>query len=98
MSRVGWLDVVKVTVTESAIDVADQGMRLVGGPSFRRGHVLERLYRDARSGPYHPLTTDQTYDLLGRIELGLLEQPGGEAAAGENGAGNGHAAKRTVPA
>lgn len=99
MARVGWLDVVKVTVTESAIDVADQGMRLVGGPSFRRGHILERLYRDARSGPYHPLTTDQTYDLLGKVELGLTEQPGGgEPAAGENGSGDGEAAKRAVPA
>ncbi|MCW3063167.1 MAG: acyl-CoA dehydrogenase protein [Solirubrobacterales bacterium] len=79
MSRVGWLDVCKVTITESAIDIADLGMRLVGGQSFRRGHVLERLYRDARSGPFHPLTTEQTYDLLGRIELGLMEAPAEDA-------------------
>jgi alkylation response protein AidB-like acyl-CoA dehydrogenase len=75
MSRLGWLDVCKVTVTETAIEAADLGMRLVGGQAFRRGHVLERLYRDARSGPFHPLTTEQTYDLLGRIELGLVEAP-----------------------
>jgi len=80
MNRVGWLDVCKVVVTENAIDVADQGMRLVGGSSFRRGHVLERMYRDSRSGPFHPLTTDQTYDLLGRIELGLVEAPAEEAS------------------
>jgi alkylation response protein AidB-like acyl-CoA dehydrogenase len=83
MSRLGWLDVCKVVATENAIDIVDQGMRLVGGQTFRRGHVLERLYRDARSGPFHPLTTDQTYDLLGRIELGLTEAPATDAPDAE---------------
>jgi len=75
MARLANIDVVKIVTTENAIDVIDQGMRLVGGQTFRRGHVLERLYRDARSGPFHPLTTDQEHDLLGRIELGLMESP-----------------------
>jgi hypothetical protein len=51
-------------------------MRLIGGSTFRRGHVLERLYRDSRSGPFQPMTTDQTYDHLGKFELGLMEMPG----------------------
>jgi hypothetical protein len=38
--------------------------------------VLERLYRDSRSGPFQPMTTDQTYDHLGKFELGLMEMPG----------------------
>jgi alkylation response protein AidB-like acyl-CoA dehydrogenase len=50
-------------------------MRLVGGSTFRRGHVLERLYRDSRSGPFQPMTTDQTYDHLGKFELGLMDVP-----------------------
>ena len=45
------------------------------GSTFRRGHALERLFRDAKSGPFHPLTTDQEYDLLGRLELGLMDAP-----------------------
>jgi alkylation response protein AidB-like acyl-CoA dehydrogenase len=73
VARSAWLDVAKVTATETAISVADSALRLVGGSSFRRGHVLERLYRDARGGPFHPLTTDQAYDLLGRSELGLFQ-------------------------
>jgi alkylation response protein AidB-like acyl-CoA dehydrogenase len=97
MSRVGWLDVCKVVTTENAIDVVDQGMRLVGGQTFRRGHVLERLYRDARSGPFHPLTTDQTYDLLGRIELGLTEQPA-DASDANGAASNGSAASKEAAA
>ncbi|SNQ47675.1 Acyl-CoA dehydrogenase [Frankia canadensis] len=75
LARTAFLDVAKVTTTETAIRVTDTALRLVGGSSFRRGHVLERLYRDARGGPFHPLTTDQAYDLLGRSELGLLGAP-----------------------
>lgn len=71
-ARTAWVDVTKVATTEAAIRAADTAMRLVGGSSFRRGSMLEKLYRDARGGPFHPLTTDQAYDLLGRSELGLL--------------------------
>jgi alkylation response protein AidB-like acyl-CoA dehydrogenase len=46
--------------------------RLVGGSSFRRGHVLERLYRDARAGFLHSFTTNQLYDYFGRFDLGLV--------------------------
>ncbi|MDQ1425189.1 MAG: hypothetical protein QOD72_2687 [Acidimicrobiaceae bacterium] len=73
VARIGFLDVTKVATTETAIKTTDTALRLVGGQTFRRGHVLERLFRDARGGPFHPLTTDQAYDLLGRSELGLFE-------------------------
>ena len=68
--RLSLLEVPKVVATENAIKVVDIGMRLVGGGTFRRGHPLEKLYRDARSGPFHPLTTDQLHQVLGRAELG----------------------------
>jgi alkylation response protein AidB-like acyl-CoA dehydrogenase len=93
--RVSWVDVAKIVTTENAIDVCDQGMRLVGGSTFRRGATLERLFRDARSGPFHPLTTDQEYDLLGRLELGLMEAPAEAADASSNG---GAPAQETVTA
>ena len=83
--RVSWVDVAKIVTTENAIEVCDQGMRLVGGSTFRRGATLERLFRDARSGPFHPLTTDQEYDLLGRLELGLMEAPAEAADPSSNG-------------
>jgi alkylation response protein AidB-like acyl-CoA dehydrogenase len=70
------VDVPKIVITERAMELVSAGMRLVGGSAFRRGHVLERLYRDSRSGPFHPLTTDQAYDYIGRYELGLLSIPG----------------------
>jgi alkylation response protein AidB-like acyl-CoA dehydrogenase len=76
IARVAMLDVPKVVITEKAMELVSAGMRLVGGAAFRRGHVLERLFRDSRSGPFHPLTTDQAYDYIGRYELGLLSVPG----------------------
>jgi alkylation response protein AidB-like acyl-CoA dehydrogenase len=79
--RPGRIDVVKVVTTKAARFVTDNGMRLVGGTTFRRGHVLERLYRDARSGLYQPLTTDATYELLGKFDLGLIQMPGAEPDA-----------------
>jgi alkylation response protein AidB-like acyl-CoA dehydrogenase len=79
LARPGLIDVVKVISTGNARSVTDNGMRLVGGSTFRRGHVLERLYRDARSGLFQPLTTDACYDHLGKFELGLMQMPGAPA-------------------
>jgi alkylation response protein AidB-like acyl-CoA dehydrogenase len=78
--RLGMLEVPKVTATENAIALTHAAGRLVGGMSYRRGHILERLYRDARSGPFHPLTTDQTYEYVGRAELGLFDPVPAEGA------------------
>lgn len=72
-ARLAYIDVTKVATTEAAIRATDAGLRLIGGSAFRRGQPLERLYRDARAGPFHPLTTEQAYDLIGRAELGLLD-------------------------
>jgi alkylation response protein AidB-like acyl-CoA dehydrogenase len=83
LARPGLIDVVKVITTGNARSVTDNSMRLVGGSTFRRGHVLERLYRDARSGLFQPLTTDACYDHLGKFELGLMQMPGAEQAAPE---------------
>jgi len=69
--KVRW-DVAKVATTEAAISITDQGLRLVGGASFRRGHILERLFRDARAGINHSFGTDQLFDYYGRYELGLV--------------------------
>jgi len=76
LERPALIDVVKVVTTGAAQHVTNHGMRLVGGATFRRGHLLERLYRDARSGLYQPLTTDACYEHLGKFELGLIQMPG----------------------
>ncbi len=81
LARPGLIDVVKVVTTGNAHFVTNAGMRLVGGSTFRRGHVLERLYRDSRSGLFQPLTTDACYDHLGKFELGLIQMPGAQEPA-----------------
>jgi alkylation response protein AidB-like acyl-CoA dehydrogenase len=65
-------DLAKVVATEAAMSVTDRAFRLVGGSAFRRGHVLERLFRDGRAGYLHSFTTNQLYDFMGRFELGLI--------------------------
>ena len=72
VARKAYFDVAKVAATEAAISITDQGLRLVGGQAFRRGHVIERLFRDARAGVQHSFGTDQLFDFLGKYELGLL--------------------------
>lgn len=69
--RPGLIGMAKVFSTENAAHVTHKAMRLVGGACYRRGHILEKLYRDAAAGPFQPLTEDQTYMYMGRLELGV---------------------------
>jgi alkylation response protein AidB-like acyl-CoA dehydrogenase len=75
MERVALIEVAKITSVETALTMVNEAMRLVGGSSFRRGHPLEKLYRDARAGPFHAMTSDQVADTLGRSALGVLAAP-----------------------
>ena len=69
MLRVPLIGIAKVFCTENCLDVARKAMHLVGGMSYRKGHPLERLYRDAAAGPFQPLTEEQTYMVIGDVEL-----------------------------
>ncbi|WP_350246556.1 acyl-CoA dehydrogenase family protein [Rhodococcus sp. D-6] len=62
----------KVAATEAAIRATDVALRLVGGSAIRRGLPLERVFRDARAGIYHPVNSGQTYDMIGRAALGFF--------------------------
>jgi alkylation response protein AidB-like acyl-CoA dehydrogenase len=61
--------IAKVTVTNSAIKIVDDAMRVVGGMSMTHQLPLERYYRDVRAGLYHPPADDSALPLLGRIAL-----------------------------
>ena len=60
----------KRAVVEDAVTVTDLAMEVVGGASFYRSSPLERLYRDARAGKFHPLTPEATLTYAGRLALG----------------------------
>jgi len=66
------ISVAKIAATEAAVRVSDIAMRLTGGGAIRRGGPLERAFRDARAGIYHPLAGDAVYELLGKSQLGVL--------------------------
>lgn len=69
VARKAFADLAKVAVTDAAAMVTDLGSRLVGGATFRRGHVLERLFRDARAGNLHSFGDRALYDVLGADAL-----------------------------
>ncbi|WP_054969588.1 acyl-CoA dehydrogenase family protein [Alicyclobacillus ferrooxydans] len=58
------LGAVKTLATNSAVEVVDLAMRVVGARSLSRDLVLERLYRDVRAGLHNPPMDDITYRSL----------------------------------
>lgn len=63
----------KQHAVDGARRVVDLATHIAGASSLYRKNELERLYRDVRSGPFHPPNTDATHDLIGKTYLGLLE-------------------------
>jgi alkylation response protein AidB-like acyl-CoA dehydrogenase len=62
-----------VEATKRVVDVA---LDVAGGAGMFRGNELERLYRDARCGGFHPGNDALTHELVGKAVLGILaEQP-----------------------
>lgn len=61
----------KLTTADTAVQVAEEAMRLVGGSSLDRASALERHFRDVRGGMHHPPQEDAALDLLARENLDL---------------------------
>jgi alkylation response protein AidB-like acyl-CoA dehydrogenase len=59
----------KTFATNSAIQIVDRAMRIVGGSSLFRSLPLERYYRDVRAGLHNPPMDDVTYRLLAQQAL-----------------------------
>jgi alkylation response protein AidB-like acyl-CoA dehydrogenase len=59
----------KVVTSNTAVAVAEEAMRLVGGSSLDRSAPLERFYRDVRGGLHHPPQDDAALELLARQAL-----------------------------
>jgi alkylation response protein AidB-like acyl-CoA dehydrogenase len=67
----------KHNAVEASWRVVDLAMELSGGTGMFRGNVLERIFRDARCGRFHPANTFLTHEIVGKTTLGigLDEQP-----------------------
>jgi alkylation response protein AidB-like acyl-CoA dehydrogenase len=65
----GALAAAKVVASNTAVAVAEQAMRLVGGSSMDRSSPLERHYRDVRGGLHHPPQDDAAIALFAHEAL-----------------------------
>ncbi|WP_213453887.1 acyl-CoA dehydrogenase family protein [Rhizomonospora bruguierae] len=65
-----WVWRAKLLAGTTAADVAASMLEAAGTSASRRGHPLERLYRDARCGSLQPATSDVCADYLGVAALG----------------------------
>lgn len=62
---------------EACWKIVDHAMEISGGAGMFRGNELERLFRDARCGRFHPANTMLTHEIVAKTALGidLGEQP-----------------------
>jgi alkylation response protein AidB-like acyl-CoA dehydrogenase len=65
-----WVWRAKLLAGTTAAEVAASMLEAAGTSASRRGHPLERLYRDARCGSLQPATSDVCADWLGIAALG----------------------------
>ncbi|MGA8113954.1 MAG: acyl-CoA dehydrogenase family protein [Actinocatenispora sp.] len=65
-----WVWRAKLLAGDTAARVAANVLEAAGTQATRRGHPLERLYRDARCGALQPATSDVCADWLGVAALG----------------------------
>jgi alkylation response protein AidB-like acyl-CoA dehydrogenase len=61
----------KYTVTNHAIDVTDQALRVVGSVGLQRRYPLERYFRDVRAGLGNPPMDDVALTLIGKHALNI---------------------------
>jgi alkylation response protein AidB-like acyl-CoA dehydrogenase len=67
----------KYNAVEGAWRVVDRAMDLSGGFGMFKKSELERLFRDARAGRFHPANSLLSHELIGKLALGINpdEQP-----------------------
>ncbi|MGE5830256.1 MAG: acyl-CoA dehydrogenase family protein [Micromonosporaceae bacterium] len=65
-----WVWRAKLLAGTTAMEVAASMLEAAGTSASRRGHPLERLFRDARCGSLQPATSDVCADWLGIAALG----------------------------
>jgi alkylation response protein AidB-like acyl-CoA dehydrogenase len=62
---------VKVSASEMATDVVSKAFQVCGGTAYKRGHRVERCYRDARAASVMAPSDDTLKVIIGRQILGI---------------------------
>jgi alkylation response protein AidB-like acyl-CoA dehydrogenase len=67
----------KYRAVEGAWKIVDTALELSGGFGMFKKNELERLFRDARAGRFHPANSSLTHELMAKMALGIDpdEQP-----------------------
>lgn len=66
----------KWRAVEAVKRIVDIALDVTGGGGMFKGNELERLYRDARCGPFHPGNDAITHEMVGKSVLGVIaDQP-----------------------
>ena len=61
----------KTVLSQACIRAVDKAMEVGGGGAYFRRSGIERLMRDVRAAPYHPLQAKRQHLFSGRVSLGL---------------------------
>ena len=61
----------KYRAVEGAWRVVDRAMDVSGGFGMFKKSELERLFRDARAGRFHPANSALTHEVIGKLALGV---------------------------
>ncbi|MEB3101706.1 acyl-CoA dehydrogenase family protein [Ferviditalea candida] len=69
----GKLAAAKYVATNSALQIVDSAMRIVGGQSLLKANPLERYYRDVRAGLHNPPMDDVTLQIMAKEALESVE-------------------------
>jgi alkylation response protein AidB-like acyl-CoA dehydrogenase len=72
-----WVWRAKLLAGQTAMEVAASMLEAAGTGASRRGHPLERIFRDARCGSLQPATSDVCADWLGAAALGADPESAG---------------------
>lgn len=70
--RFPYLGLAKTFIADNVLHMSRHAMSMVGGSSFRKGTIFERLYRDSAASMFQPLNADQSRTYIGEF---LLNNP-----------------------
>jgi alkylation response protein AidB-like acyl-CoA dehydrogenase len=70
----GWptkLIAAKYNAVEGAWKIVDRALEVSGGFGMFKKSEMERLFRDARAGRFHPANSALAHELIGKMALGI---------------------------
>ncbi|MER6972212.1 acyl-CoA dehydrogenase family protein [Nocardioides sp. NPDC057767] len=63
--RFPYIGLAKTFIAENVMHMSKHAMSMVGGSSFKKGAIFERLYRDSAASMFQPLNADQSRTYIG---------------------------------